>query len=343
MIARLTLLSVLTATVPVAAAQAPRAAAPPSVAWAVVAEPNIDLWFHGLAVVGVRGFAPLPLYNEEYVRQIQVAKRAAGVPATELDRLIPRMREAFARDSALELFHVMPLYFPGMAPEAMLDELESVARGREPKELGGRLVRDVLQRGRQRDVLRDFVRALRDEWTRFYGGHWESGRAERTRRLRAVSVAWHDLAPVLEPFLIARRLDGGRLYVAAPLGPEGRVYRGDPRDPRDNAIAVWSPPGSDGDRAAVFAIVRSACFPFVSETVARMRLGGEDRVAAERLSSQGAVRCGAMLLERHAPSLAPAYRDVFLAVAHRGEAEFADVFSIPPRLLDAIHAEVAAR
>ena len=77
----------------------------------------------------------------------------------------------------------------------------------------------------------------------------------------------------------------------------------------------------------------------------QLLIGGRDRVYAERVSSRGAVRCGAALLECHAPDLLPVYRRLFLTQAGElGESAepFARVFGIPDGLWSAIQREIGA-
>lgn len=340
-VGRAVLLLALTTSSPAVPSHAQQPERPSGGTWAVVDDAGADLWFHGLALVGVRGLSPLPLYSADYAEQIRAAKQAAGAYPTPLDDAIVRFRMAFERDSTLELLHFVPLYFGRVEPEALLDELDAVTRGRRPRGFGAGVVADVLASRQQREVLADFVRALRDEWRLFLREYRSAQAPERTRRLNEVTPAWQRLVPLLRPFLAARRLDGGVLLISPALGPEGRVVRGDAVARLGSTIAVWSPPGSAGRHAALFGAVREACFPLVSEMVERLRLGGGERVAAERVSSRGAVWCGAQLIARHAPELLPEYQRVYLGAAGDPGAPFDRVFHVPTELRDSIQPQVA--
>jgi hypothetical protein len=308
----------------------------PAGAWTVVADPAADLWFHGLAVLGVRGFSVFPLYSPEYARAVWRAKEAAGIYPTPLDARAARLRTAFGRDSTFEILHFVPLYFGRVPPEAMLNSLEAVAKGDRPAGFGATVVGGVLQSRAQRRILADFVKVLREEWRLYLRAQWAAEEPERSRRVAELGQAWNELGPRLAPFLAARRLDGGVLLVSPALGPEGRVFRARAGVPDPNTIAVWLPPGPGGPRASLFGALREACFPLVRETVVRLGLTHNDRILAERLSSRGAVRCGGMLLERHFPALVADYRLAFLTAMGAPERDFDEVFSVADSLLDAV-------
>ncbi len=330
---------------PGAAALLLASTAPAQRDWTITAAAHADLWFHGLAVVGLQGFGPLPFYSAAYATETRAAKRAAGRFPTLLDSLAPELGAAFARDSAFEILHFVPLYFAAAEPAAMLDALAEVARGRPPPEPGARLVASVLRSASQRRALGSLVRALRAEWDGYFGAQWNARRADRERALAAATAEWRDLEGALGGFLRTRRLDAGRALASAAVGPEGRVFRGDPADPEDNQVVVWLPAGPDAGRIVVAALVRELCYPLVTATLERT-LGGSDRVAAERVSSRAAVRCGALLLERHRPDLVAGYRAAFLGGVGESAtdaATFERVFAVPPPLLAALRDELGVR
>ena len=82
------------ATLPLAGQAVPKVSGGPG--WAVRSAAHVDLWYHGLAVVGFEGFSPLPLYSPEYAERIRRAKEAQGVYPTTLDRLRSYFRVAEA-------------------------------------------------------------------------------------------------------------------------------------------------------------------------------------------------------------------------------------------------------
>jgi len=282
--------------------------------WVVRSSAQADLWFHGMAVVGFEGFTPLPLYDRSYADEVRRAKEAAGVFPTALDEIADRLQAEFERDSVFEVLHFVPLYFPAASPEEMLDALRSVAAGEPPDQpvvetmFGMNAVGAVLRSERQRRVLGDLVDALEEEWNVFLRARL-AGRSDAARE--ATQRRWDsDVGPAVAGFRRQVRLASGVLMISPSLGPDGRIFAGDPRDDGDNVVAVSSVIGPEG--AAALLAVRELCFPTVSALVQRMDVGGGNRVAAELTSSRAAVRCGNLLLEAADPGLAAEYRGAFL-------------------------------
>ena len=114
-------------------------------------------------------------------------------------------------------------------------------------------------------------------------------------------------SPALAPFLRARKLEGGLLMVVPALGPEGRIFEGQPDDTGDNVIAVTDGARSTIAEAPLLAAVRELCASLVTQLLDRLAVapGGpkHDAAAATRAS----VRCGAKLIERSLPSRTESY------------------------------------
>ena len=101
--------------------------------------------------------------------------------------------------------------------------------------------------------------------------------------------------------------------VSEALGPEGRVFTGDPNNTDDNVFAVSLAHNETGLGVSAF-LLKELCYPVASSVVAELGLS-RDRVSAERLSGRLAVRCGAELLEGNPDGLAEKYRTTFQAAA----------------------------
>lgn len=287
-------------------------------AWTLVEAPQVDLWFHGLALVGFHGFGPLPLYNPGYAARIRRVKDSLGISPTVLDRQADRFRTAFEQDSSFEVLHFVPLYFAAADRGAMLDALRAVARRRagiptvtDPRaRFGAAAIATVLRTAAERRLLGEFVDALDQEGQRFYGRYWAKVRQEHAPRIAALQEEWDSrFAPALAGYLAATRLDRGVMFLSPPLGSDGRIFQGDPQDRSDNLVAVRFPEAGDA-AVPLYAAVRELCYPAVRQALAGSAAPA-DRVAAERLSSDAAVRCGALLLAARAPGETRRYRDAF--------------------------------
>lgn len=311
-------------------------------AWTLVEAPQIDLWFHGVAVVGFRGFGPLPLYDPAYADRIRRAKDSLGVFPTALDRQAERFRTAFAADSNFEVLHFVPLYFPAADRAAMLEALRAVARQRsgipavtDPRiRFGAAAVAAVLRRPEERRILGDFAEALDREWREFYGAYWATRWAERGPRVAELQMEWDArFAPSLADYLRALRLDRGIIFLSPALGADGRIFDGDPADRTDNLVAVRSPESGDAPDLPLYAAVRELCYPAVRRALAGQPVVA-NRIAAERRNSDAAVRCGALLIDARAPALLPGYRRAF--ASDTLTATFEGVYPLDPALVSAL-------
>ena len=280
----------------------------------------------------------MPLYGHDYAEAVETAKRSAGVYPTPLDTLASRFRAGFEQDSTFELLHFVPLYFGLTDVGDMLEALQRVAAGDGPMDFGSNIVANILQNREQRQILQEFVAALSDEWELFYQPYWREQRSERRQWIAAAQRTWdRELAPALGPWLVSRNLLGGVVLTAEAVGPEGRIFKGDPEDASDNVTAVMLPPDDSGSPA--LSLVRELCYPLVSELVESQGIATGDRVFAERISSRAAVWCGTLLLEQHAPEFADQYRQLFLAqVGQTGSSKdaFERAFAVDAALLQAL-------
>ena len=311
--------------------------------WSFLSRPHSDLWFHGLALVGFQGFAPMPLYDIDYSGRMEAAKRAAGVYPTPLDTMAARFRAGFERDSTFELLHFVPLYFGLSSLGEMLDAIEDVADGGAPTDFGSNVVSSVLKRRDQRRILQQFTRALREEWDLFFREYRNEREADVRSTISDAQSVWdRRIAPALSSFLAGRDLAGGVVLASDALGAEGRIFGGDPEDSNDNVAAINLP--ASRDSTAALLLVRELCYPLVSDLVARRGSAAGDRVLAERISSRAAVRCGAILLEENVSEFSDPYRRLFLdAIGEPGSSEqaFQRAFPVDARLIQALRSELA--
>jgi hypothetical protein len=317
-------------------------------AWSVVSLEQLDLWYHGLAVVGFQGFAPLPMYSTSYADNVRAEKERLGIYPTPLDTLAGRFRRAFETDSAFELFHFLPVYFAASDRAAMLAALRAATADGNPQSMleqfGASVVAAMLTTDRQRRVVNDFADALEAEWELFLRDYLEVLRGELDPLMAETGRYWNDdVARQLADYLGAGHLTGGILVISPPLGAEGRIFTGMDGNDRDNVIVVGYPSGST-PRKIVAHAVRESCFPRVSALVARLAFSA-DRQMAERAASRGAVRCGSIVLETYFPELAAEYRRVFLEYAPNVNTTttFESAFPVDRQLLTAITNEVTAR
>ena len=95
--------------------------------WSFQDDAFAELWFHGLAVIGLHGFGTLPLYDPTYALAVREERAGAGLAPTPLERQRATFLAAFQGDDAFEVVHFVPLYLAGADPEAALRALRTVA------------------------------------------------------------------------------------------------------------------------------------------------------------------------------------------------------------------------
>lgn len=281
---------------------------------------SADLLFHGLAVVGFQGFSSLPLYDRGYAERIRAEKEARGIYPTSLDRQARSFLEAFETDSTFEILHFLPLYFRTAPPTTILEVFSETAAGagaRSANEEAGfasSVVAAVLRGPNQRRVLGEFGSALELEWDAFLSDYSGAAAAERIQALANAENRWNQqIVPAISEFLEQRNLTGGTVMVSSALGPEGRVFAGDPESTGDDIFAVTFAHHQIGLGVAAF-LLKELCYPVGRSVVEALGLSG-DRVSAERLSGNLAVHCGAELLDATAAGLADEYRATLLTAA----------------------------
>jgi len=348
--------------------------------WLVRGAPQTDLWFHTLAVIAADQPGPLGLYSADYARRIRDVKQELGIYPTPLDSLATKLRRDLAGGNPeLDVFHFVPLYFPTASAEEMLMSLQRVAdndvpspqeffRGQRPPGgpppgdpdrasqpsgglgpnagLGLLIMAQAMQTGGARRLLKRLVEAARIEWHVFYRDYWEQFTVEQAPRYVAIQAMWDTLfVPQLGPYLARRRLTSGVIFPSPPVGPEGRIVEFDEYDTGDQIVSVLMPLGTDEPEATVFAFLKELCFLLVDDRVlGSIEMEGDE---LEDLRRRAAVRCGALILDFYAPTMASRYRRVFLDVVgaedSRTNEAFDRIYFLTPEQYERLREEVRRR
>lgn len=276
--------------------------------WRVARDPFVDLWYHCLALVGYEGYGPLSLYDRSDAAGARAAKRRAGL-ATTLDARGAELAAAFARDSAFEILHFVPVYFLGRDPRVALTELRQAVESpvASPNAPAG-LIAAALATPRERAVLLSFIDAAEEEWASHYRDAW-TDRSEADRRaVQELQATWADrFAQPLAGYLGATTLMHGVIIVSPAVGSDGRFVR----DAAGMAIVVVSSTRTDLTDAPLLAAVRELTYPLLDRLRTPLT-APTTRVAAARARDAAAVRAGALLLDATEQRLAAEYRHHFL-------------------------------
>jgi hypothetical protein len=293
--------------------------------WSFGTDPFAELWYHGLAMVGFEGFGRVPLYDAEYTWAVVSERRAAAVEATTLERERGSLREALSRDPAFEVLHFVPLYLTDAPIDVALDALQGLG-GESGRRVDARIAREVdalarvLREPEQRRTVARFVQALRAE--RSYLPARAAADLESTAR--GVRTLWGtSVQGSLGDFLEREGFSTGRVMLTPALGPEGRVLE------RDHAPVVVVGASAETEPSSVVgAVVRELCFPAVRRALSPYEAWFDDRATVSDVSDQAATRCGALLLETHAPELMASYKNRFGGAA--SEAAFLSAAGFAP-------------
>ena len=304
-------LAVLACSVP-AGAQQPT--------WRFAAPDAASAWFQTLDNAHLSGPGAFAFY------------RSPGAPDSPLAR-------ALAASSQYEVLHFAPLYFPSATRQGLVRAIRDAAAA----SATATAPRAAFLVGALTSTLP--TTALRAPLAEL------AATVERSQppvipaaALTRWQHAWNTrFATPLAPFLRAERLDGGIAMVAVALGPEGRLFAGQPANRSDNIAAVGTFGAPADADAPVFAFVRELCFPLVSRAADRAPSLKAPRAEAARRTSVAAVRCGAELLDLLNPAEARGYRAQWQHVADpTGRLAFDTLFPPDPLLAPRIRTALSS-
>ena len=317
--------------------------------WRLATLEHVDLWLHGFALL-TSDTGHVPFFARGYKQRIIAAKRQRNL-FTQLDANQQDLSARFASNPALANAQFVAMYFGSLQEIVSATDYFIRANGNPRAASDPQIQQQIallaanFPSPADRNWLRLFVQSLQDESTKFFHGYWTGEQQTRGAAYAAFQAAWTSrYYPKLSRFLNNTQQSAGQLVLSIPLGGEGRTVND---GKQSNLIAVVFPATIDAAPEALFGFVHEAVAKLVGEAI------GDNTTAAEQRSGvtvgytgNGAVRGGALLLQRVAPELVPAYMRFYLATIGQNAASgdpsaaFAAAFSLPTAILNAVNRQI---
>ena len=321
----------------------------PSSGWRVGTLEHVDLWLHGFALL-TNDTGRVPYFARDYKQKIAVIKRQRNL-YTQLDANQPSLSARFATNPGLTNAQFVAMYFPSFQEIVNATDQFIRANGNPRGASDAQMQQEIaLLAGNfptpaDRDWLRLFVQSLQDENNRFYDAYWSNEQQMRTAALSAFREAWMSrYYQKLSRFLNNTQQSAGQLVLSLPLGGEGRTIND---GKQANMIAVNFPTTAEAAPEAIYTFVHEAVSRLVEEAIRDNTTPAEQRSGASLgYSGNGAVRAGALLLQRVSPELVPGYVHYYLRTggitSQRGDPSTAFVagFPIPTAILTAVSRQI---
>ena len=328
----------------------PVAAAVNDAPWPIKTREHLDLWLHGFAMIQA-DTTKIPYFRRGYRDQMIVERNRRGV-TTLLDQNRTALSARFAVNRNLVGAQFVALYFGSWDEMSRAIDLFLQARGDPGRatQQGQQAVIAFLAGSfpsqQDRDWLDLFKRALTDESSKFYHDYWLTEQRSRAPVIAAIDSVWQKVyRPRLQTFLSRTQQQTGDLDLSLPLQGEGRTVTA---GKRDNAIAIAFPDRREAAVEVVYVAVHEFIGAVANTAIADNVTPAERREGAvDRISSNGLVRGGALLLQKTAPELVDGYARYYLraaGVSAAGDARAALVreFPIPDLIRDAINRQIDA-
>lgn len=305
-------------------------AAPVRLAWQLKVREHVDLWLHAWALV-LDDSAQVPIFRRGWRDETTVLKNQRGI-ITALDTSLTWLRAGLRRNPNLAQGQFIAQYAPTLL-ELNRGLQAFTASGGNPRRAGDQAaivgaLAQTFATPADRAWLTRFAQGVQDEYDRWFHQWWVEQQRARAGVIAAATATWQGgLRDRLAPFLKETRQSGGEAVLSLPLAGEGRTVLLGPQEP---SVAVGLPARVEQANEVVFAMIHEQVGTLALQVVADNTTPAEKRMGvADRLAAVAAVRAGALLLEKVAPSLAPGYRAFYLAEARAAGQPFERVFALP--------------
>lgn len=317
--------------------------------WRVTTKEHVDLWLHGFALL-TSDTGHVPFFARGYKQQITALKRQRNV-YTQLDANQQKLSQRFADNPALTNAQFLAMYFPSLQETVNATDYLIRSNG-DPRASSNpdvqqeiALMASVFPSPADRDWLRLFVQSLQDESSRFYHDYWTHEQQTRGAAFAQVNQLWlGQYHQKFTRFLNNTQQGSGEMLLSLPLGGEGRTISD---GKQANAIAVDFPTSVDAAPEAIYTFAHEVVGKLVDESIRDNTSPAEQRSGATGgYQGNGAVRGGALLLQRVAPELVPGYMRFYLRTAGLSaptgdpSAAFASAFSLPQAILSAVGRQI---
>ncbi len=302
--------------------------------WPVKTRYVVDLWLHGLAMLGPDS-SHTPPFRRDYRDEMVVEKNSRNI-LTELDqnaellqhglRVNPRLmdgaRLALREGSWEEMGNDIASFLTSGDDSASGRKRPSVLTTwkRAPRTSGEttdmmRALGAIYRTDADREWLKVFALSLTDEHSKFYEQYWRERQRALRPALAAVDTEFSQrYLKQFRSYLRGVQLPTGEIVLSLPLGGEGQsIFQG------QHSIAIGFPSTADSSLAAVYEFAHEVAGPVAEQAVRERIAPAEFRAGfGAQLESPAKVRGGAMLLQRAVPELVAGYERYYLAEARVG-------------------------
>ncbi|HEY4306212.1 MAG TPA: hypothetical protein VGM82_17195 [Gemmatimonadaceae bacterium] len=316
--------------------------APP---WRVGTEEHVDLWLHGFSLL-TSDTGKVTFFARGYRQQMMALKKQRGV-TTNLDVNMQKLQQRFSMSPALANAQFVAMYFSSLQELSTAMDL-FVRAGGEPRRASDPMQQQEIALLAQnfpspadREWARLFMQSLQDESNKFYHAYWLGEQQARATGFSQFNQQWVGTwYPKLSRYLNNTQQSAGEIILSLPLGGEGRTVNG---GKTQNSIAVSYPKTGDAAPEALFGFAHEAVAKLVDEAVNDNTTPAEQRSGATAgYTGNGAVRGGALLIEKTSPELAQAYMRYYVsqtgATPPIGDprAAFEAAFPLPAAIVTAV-------
>ena len=320
----------------------PQSPATPNVAWPVQTREHIDVWLHAFAML-TDDTSKVPFFRRGYRDAMHVRRNTARI-STALDANAAALSGRIRTNPGYVNAQFIPLYFNSWDDLTTGAEYFLTANG-DPNRARDPAVQNIIAAfagyfpaAADREWFRQFMAAVKDEYTKFYHDYWTREQQARTPVIDAIDTLWQQTYyPKLRRFLMGSQQSTGRLILSLPLNGEGRTHSSGALSagPRMAIVAVTFPEQRIQGEEAIFVLVHELVGGIMNGVVSDNTTPAEKRDGvADRYASSGLVRGGHILLRRLAPELAAGYARYYLRAANAPatgdpEAALAAAFPLP--------------
>jgi len=294
--------------------------------------------------------ARVPFFVRGYKQQMTAAKRQKNI-FTQLDANQQDLSARFTSNPSLTNAQFLAMYFSSLEEIATATDFFMRAEGN-PRAASDPVLQQQIAilaanfpTAADRNWLRVFVQGLQDESTRFFHAFWLGEQQTRGAAFAAFNEQWVSrYYPKLARFLNNTQQARGQIAPSIPLGGEGRTIND---GKQANLVAVTFPKTIDAAPEALFVFAHEIVGRVAQEAINDNTTPAEQRSGATNAYvANGAVRGGALLLQRVLPDLAAEYMRYYLRVLGRtaptGDptSAFVAAFPLPEGIVKAMDAQI---